>query len=250
MTQHSVDVGDALADAARAMNSPRDLQQTLDAIVHAAVATLPDFDHVGISTIHRDGTVQTRAASDDVVWQFDALQYELGEGPCLDAIRDETRPSSFIVEYAAQEQRWPAFIPQAVKVGLKAQLGIQLYSDADSLGGLNLYSTTSQTIDDESHQMADLFATHAALAMGRARREDQLNEGMASRKLIGKAIGITMEHLGIDEERAFELLIRASSSSNTKLRLIAEEVVQLTNARAHGDHRLDRAPPRRNGRSH
>ena len=209
--------------------------------MHAAVATLPDFDLVGISTIHRDGTVQTRAASDDVVWQLDALQYELGEGPCLDAIRDETGPSSFIVEYAAQERRWPAFIPWAVQIGLKAQLGIQLYDEAEALGFLNLYSTTSETFDAESYHLADLFATHAALAMGRARREKQLNEGMASRKLIGKAIGITMEHYGIDEERAFELLIRARSSSNIKLRLIAEEVVQLTNARARGDRRLDGA---------
>ena len=74
MTQPSGDVGDALAQAARAMNSPGDLQETLDAIVHAAVTTLPAFDHVGISTIHRDGTVRTRAATDDVVRQRDALQ--------------------------------------------------------------------------------------------------------------------------------------------------------------------------------
>jgi AmiR/NasT family two-component response regulator len=43
---------------------------------------------------------------------------------------------------------------------------------------------------------------------------------------VGQAIGIVMERYGIDGERAFQFLVRASSTSNIKLRVIAEELVQ------------------------
>jgi AmiR/NasT family two-component response regulator len=71
-----------------------------------------------------------------------------------------------------------------------------------------------------------LFAVHAALALGRARRESQLSEALATRKVIGQAIGLLMARYRINEERAFQFLVRASSTSNTKLRDIAREVVR------------------------
>jgi transcriptional regulator with GAF, ATPase, and Fis domain len=235
MTEPRHDIGDALTAAARAINSPGTLEETLDAIVHTALRSIPGFDHVGISITHRNGRVETKAATDQFVWQLDSLQYELGEGPCLDAIvAGNPETSAVLVEHAPHEQRWPRYIPQALKAGLKAQLGIQLYTESDTLGGINLYSTTNETIDPQAVHTAELFAAHAALALGHARKEEQLNEGMATRKAIGQAIGIIMERYQIDEDRAFQFLVRASSTSNIKLRLIAEEVIQLANDRAHG----------------
>jgi AmiR/NasT family two-component response regulator len=46
-----------------------------------------------------------------------------------------------------------------------------------------------------------------------------------TRKTIGQAIGILMERYRIDADRAFQFLIRASSTSNVKLRDVADEVV-------------------------
>lgn len=237
MNHQRPDIGAALAEAAKAINGQRTLEETLDAIVNAALRSVPGFDHVGISITHRDGKVETKAATTPLVWELDSLQYELGEGPCLDAI---TTPAdvmhSVALEYAVRDQRWPRYLPLAVEAGLRAQLGIQLYTEDDTLGGLNLYSTSSDTIDPDAPHIAELFATHAALALGRARKEDQLNQALASRKAIGQAIGIVMERYGIDEDRAFQFLVRVSTSSNIKLRLIADEVVQLANERAHADH--------------
>jgi AmiR/NasT family two-component response regulator len=44
--------------------------------------------------------------------------------------------------------------------------------------------------------------------------------------VIGQAIGLVMARYRINEERAFQFLVRASSTSNTKLRDIAREVVR------------------------
>src|SRR5215212_6658234 len=87
MDAHS-ELGRAIAAAARTMHHPQTLDETLASIAHAARSSIPGFDEVGISTLHRNGKVQTRAVTGDLVHKLDAAQYELGEGPCVDTLRD------------------------------------------------------------------------------------------------------------------------------------------------------------------
>lgn len=226
MPDSSSNIAHALTQAARTIHGRRTLEETLDAIVAEARRSIPGFDHVGISISHRGGRIETMAGTDRFVWELDELQYGLHEGPCVESIHSAP---VIVVEHARHEQRWPRFIPQAVRKGLRSQLALRLYTEDDTLGGLNLYSTLSDTIDPDAIQMAELFASHAALALGRARHEHQLNEALSSRKTIGQAIGIIMERYRIDEDRAFHFLVRASSTSNIKLRLVAEQVVEERN---------------------
>ena len=116
-------------------------------------------------------------------------------------------------------------------IGLRAQLALQLYNDEGAIGGLNLYSTRSPTVEPDAVRVAELFASHAAIALGRARREEQLNDALVTRKVIGQAIGLTMEHYQITEDRAFLFLVRASQTSNVKLRDVAQNVVDMANDR-------------------
>lgn len=227
MNDHSARIAVAVSEAAKMMDAPTSLDETLDAIVQAAVHTVPGFDHVGISITHQTGEIETRAGTDPLVWELDAIQYGLREGPCYDSIQG-CRVT--VVEKARHDQRWPNYMPQAAQRGLRAQLAVGLYSDEETLGGLNLYSTESDTVDDDAIHIAELFASHAAIALGRSRHESQLNDAIASRKVIGQAIGILMERYEIDEDRAFQFLIRASQTGNIKLRAVAEELVTATNA--------------------
>ena len=226
MNARSNDVAAALTEAARAIHRTRSVEDTLDAIVRAAQDAVPGMDHVGISVTHRDGKIETLAGSDQLVWDLDALQYDLNEGPCVSSI---TEDPVMVVEHAGQDQRWPNYMPQAVKSGLRSQLGLRLYTDEETLGGLNLYSTESETISADAVEIAELFATHAAIALDRARHEHQLNEALVTRKVIGQAIGLIMQRYQIDEDRAFHFLVRASTTSNIKLRAVAEEVVDTAN---------------------
>lgn len=220
------DIAAALAQAAREINSPGDLDSTLDAIVRAAERSLTGVDHVGISIAHRNGKIETKAGTDQLVWELDTLQYDLGEGPCVHAI--EVAPVT-VANDLRHEQRWPRYVPRAIEYGLKAQMGLRLFVDQETLGGLNLYSTDAEHIDPEVQHTAELFATHAALALGRARREDDLNAALANRKVIGQAIGILMERYHLNEDRAFQYLVRVSQHSNIKVRDVAQEVVALAN---------------------
>jgi len=223
-----LDVAAALAAATRDLSDPQDLDATLGTIVSVARHSMPDIDHVGISVSHRDGRVETRAMSDEVVGQLDRLQYDLGEGPCLHAMDSG---ATVVVSHARHEQRWPQFIPAAVQMGLRSQLGVRLHVGDHTIGALNMYSFSADEISAESEQLAELFAAHAALALGHAQRVENLNAALASRKVIGLALGILMERLGIDEDRAFAYLTRISASTETKLRDVAASVVADLQAR-------------------
>lgn len=123
------------------------------------------------------------------MWDLDALQYSLREGPCYDSIRGN---SVTVVDNARHDQRWPTYMPHAVQMGLRAQLAVGLYAHDDSLGGINLYSTSRHWVDEEAVSIAELFATQAAIALGRSREAVQFSTALESRKMIGQAIGIVM----------------------------------------------------------
>ena len=213
----------ALAHAARSLNQVSSLEETLTEIVRTARLSVPGADHVGVTLAHPDGRLDTLAATSDKVREFDRLQYSLAQGPCLYAIEADTIVH---VPDVQAETRWSSFMAQAASRGLRSQIGVRLYSDHHGQAGLNIYSEQEQGLDDQSAQAADLFAAQAALAMGKARAIDQLQEGMRTRQRIGVAVGILMHRYSMSEERAFAFLVRASSHGNVKLRDVAAAVVR------------------------
>ena len=122
------------------------------------------------------------------------------------------------------------YAPQAVQEGLRSQLAVRLYLDDEgTVGGINFYSTVSDEVDQEAESIADLFADHAAIALHNADERENLNQALHSRKVIGQALGIVMERYGLNEDRAFAFLVRASSTGNVKVRDIAQELVDQAN---------------------
>jgi GAF domain-containing protein len=220
--------GRAIAGAAHSIHDAQGLQQTLQAIAEGACRSIPGFDHAGISSISQPGTEETVAATGALVWELDTLQYNLLEGPSVEAM--EKAPGVVAVPDIRHERRWPRYVPDAVQAGLKSQLAVRLCLDnGGTLGGLNLYSTISEDIDPDAESLAELFAAHAAIALGSARKQEGLNTALQSRKVIGQALGILMERYDMAEDRAFEFLLRTTSSSNMKLRDVAQELIDQRN---------------------
>lgn len=215
-------VATALADATTTINEAGKLDETLTTIIQATRSSLPEFGHVSLSQRDRDGTIETTVGTDELVWKLDALQYDLNDGPCVQALEDEP---VVVVEHLRHDQRWPSYIPEAARMGVRCQVGVRLFSDGNHVGGLNLYSTDHDEVTPDTVSIARLLAIHAGIVLGHVRQEHQLNQALETRKTIGQAIGIVMERYRIDQDRAFQFLVRASSNSNIKLRDIAEEVV-------------------------
>jgi AmiR/NasT family two-component response regulator len=54
----------------------------------------------------------------------------------------------------------------------------------------------------------------------------QLEEALGTRTVIGQATGILMERFGLDADRAFDVLTRIASNTETKVRDVAADVVR------------------------
>ncbi len=222
------DLASVMDSVARRVQSRTSLEEALELLVAAVQETVPGADHVSISMTRRNGRIQTVVASDDLVRQLDDIQYELMEGPCVDAIAQRQRRISHDLNH---EDRWPAFAPRAVELGVRSQMGFDLFDDEDSIGGLNLYAERPGAFSEASVQVALLFGAQASQLLGRRMRETQLTEALKTRQLIGQATGIVMERYQLDQERAFEFLTRVSQQGNIKLAKVAAELVEQTGDR-------------------
>ena len=211
-----------LSEVSRSLQAQDDTDQMLDELVRAAVALIPGVDEGSISVVMGRSAVTSQSPSGDLPRRVDAVQAELGEGPCLDAVFEQ---QTVQVQDMAHEQRWPRFAAAAAEAGAASMLSFQLYVEKDNLGALNLYSYRPNAFDDESEHVGLMFASHAAVAFADAQRIDQLNHKAATRDLIGQAKGILMERYSISADRAFAVLVRVSQHNNRRLRDVAEELV-------------------------
>lgn len=221
MSADDIGLAITMAKVAQTLGEVTDLEGMLQRVTRSACDTIPGADMASISIRHSDGRLETLAPTDDIPAEADALQYEYQEGPCYEALNDDKTVSSPDV---ATDARWPRYGRAAADLGVKSQLALEFYDSSQSRGALNLYSRSPGALVDQ-HQLVELFATHAGLAMGHVRTVGGLLVALGTRKVIGQAIGITMERYGIDEQRAFEFLIRVSQSENVKLRDVAVGVV-------------------------
>ena len=195
---------------------------TLQSVVERAVDVVPACDWASVTLRRRRNRTETVAASSEVAVQADQLQYDLGEGPCLEAaITGEPRLSNHL----ATSEDWPRWGPRAAELGVHALLGIELSTADEVLGALNLYSGTDGAFTRDDLDVAEVYATHATNALTAARMSSGLRTALHTRHMIGVAQGILMQIYELTMEQSFELLRRYSSHSNTKLGEVAEYVV-------------------------
>ena len=77
----------SMATAASSLDGPVDVDELLQLICLAAIDTIQGADYAGITLADRHGKLETPAASDPLVHQVDALQYQFRQGPCVDAVQ-------------------------------------------------------------------------------------------------------------------------------------------------------------------
>jgi GAF domain-containing protein len=216
------DLAEDLATAARELQSEKDVHTTLDKAIALCVDLIEGCEAAGVSIVHRRG-IDTPATTSDAVARGDALQYELREGPCLDAVRDHELVCSGDL---TTDDRWPTWGPRvAEECGARSMLCVQLYVEEDSLGALNMYSRQVNAFDDSDQAEALALAAHVAVALVAAREVESLNAAVTARTITGQAQGILMERFDIDAQLAFDVLRRVSQDNNVKLSKVAAELV-------------------------
>jgi GAF domain-containing protein len=194
----------------------------LQGVVDLAVASIDGCDYAGVTLRHGGGKVSTPAATDPLVDQLDGWQYELNEGPCLDAAFVE---DVCVIEDINREDRWPNWAPRAASLGVQSVLSVRLATERNSVGALNLYSKALFAYDDDQILTAGIYASHAAAAIATVEQIGGLNTGMQTRHMIGMAQGLLMQRYALSQEQAFKFLTRISQDSNVKLRDVAAKII-------------------------
>jgi GAF domain-containing protein len=217
-----------LAQLGAVLLSAQSISTTVALVTSLAVETIPKTEGAGVSLIDNRGK-RSVAASDSLVEQVDALQYQLDAGPCLTSWRDQLLVR---IDDVREDQRWPEWAAAAADVGVRAVLSIPLVSAGTCIGAIKLYSLEPAAFDDRAEHLLKLFAQQAAILLVNAQSladaqqtNAQLTDALQNRDVIGQAKGILLAQGAADDVTAFALLVSAAQRANLKLHTVAEQLV-------------------------
>jgi GAF domain-containing protein len=205
-----------------------DLKSFLGDLVHLAVGHTPAAEACGLTLARSTGGVTVHATG-PLAQEADERQYEVDDGPCLQALREGVVVR---VEDMPAEWRWGPYPELAAQAGVRSSLSLPLDVEGRTRGALNLYSTRPAAFGAEDEAEAGRWAAQAAGALAVALRiadgddrADQLLGGLDTRTMIGQAIGLVMAQERCTADQAFALLRVSSQRRNVKLRDIAAALV-------------------------
>jgi hypothetical protein len=170
-------------------------------------------------------------SSNPVSALIEELQYTLGEGPCVDAHR-ENRPvlESDLADPAVT--RWFAFTPPAVAAGARAVFGFPLQVGDVRLGALNLYRDRPGPMTDDQYANALVLAgvaAQAVLAMqahaSPGALSTELEEGANFRFVVHQASGMVAVQLGVSVGEALARIRAYAFGNDVLLTDVAEAIV-------------------------
>jgi hypothetical protein len=174
------------------------------------------------------GSLCTTNEMSDLIEQ---LQYALGEGPCVDAYRqdwpvlepDLARPET---------RRWPAFAPPAIAGGVRAVFGFPLQVGSVRLGALNLCCDRAGPLSDDQHAdalvMADIAAQAVLVLQANAppgKLGSELGAGADFHYVVHQAAGMVSAQLGVSVREALVRLRAFAFGNDRPLTAVAKAVV-------------------------
>lgn len=212
---------EAIAELALALHDET-VEETVEKVLEFTLQAI-GCDYAGVIFVHGRNNVETAAATDPIVAKLDAMQMEIGEGPDVSVLENRL---SVIVTDTRTETRWPRWASLVHDAGIRSLLSVRMYTDDVTLGTLNAYSRTPDAFNVDEQAVAHVLARHAAVALGNARKVENLWLAVDARKRIGQAQGILMERFDLTDDQAFAVLLRYSQDNNVKLRVVADRLVE------------------------
>jgi transcriptional regulator with GAF, ATPase, and Fis domain len=230
LSQRYADLIESLTELAQTLTRNDSVRETLHSILELALRTVPHCHAASVTILDDKNHPGTVEATDDDTYELDRRQYELTDGPCLDAARRQVVNRWSLTE---AEQRFPEFTSVAKDMGLRSYLSAGLALAGRRLGALNLSSQDDDGFSQLDEDMLALFTVPAAAAIVVADRyadarelSGQLEHALQSRAVIDQAIGVVMAQSRCSPEEAFAKLSRVSNNRNVKLRDLAAEIVE------------------------
>jgi GAF domain-containing protein len=204
------------------------LDATLHRVSELALRAVEPAEHVGI-TLTLNGSPTTAIFSHPDVPDMEAAQYQTGDGPCLDALRDD-RPH--LIASMREHGPWQPFRESARRHGVLSSMSLPMRTHDGPVGAMNFYSRHERAFGEREVRVGTAFARQAGFVLVNAHAywdartlSENLSAAMASRATIEQAKGIIIATMRCTPEEAFEVLTKQSQQQNRKLREIATEIV-------------------------
>jgi GAF domain-containing protein len=160
---------------------------------------------------------------------IDGLQITADEGPCQTAWQ---RRQTVVSPDLQQDDRWPKLARLVKAFGVTSALAVPIAIGDETIGAVNIYSSTPERFDAAAVQVAELLAGGVAAVIHETQQVDelratkrQLEEALRSRAVIDQAKGIIMNRHSCSAEEAFSHLVHESNTRNLKVRQLAADIV-------------------------
>lgn len=166
-------------------------------------------------------------STDTVSALIETLQFTLGEGPCIDAYRDD-RVVAEVDLAAPSNPRWMALGPPLVRAGVRGVFGFPMRVGAIRLGALNLYMDRPGPLRDEQHFDALAMAYVAArvvLSSGPSAPDLTGLPGADFHLVVHQAAGMISVQLDVSLGEALARLRARAFGADTTVDAVAADVV-------------------------
>ena len=207
-----------------------DLVDLLDQLVTSCVELLGMAD-AGLLLKDPEGDLQVLASTSEASRVLELYQLESADGPCLESVRTGRPVSAHDVDEL--QSRWPEFAAMAVSHGYLAVHACPLRLREETIGALNVFGTEAAPLQAEDLRIAQALADVATIGILQQRSlhrswlvAEQLRNALDSRIVIEQAKGVLAEHGKTDMERAFHTMRAYARRTNSKLGVIAEQLVR------------------------
>ena len=209
--------------------SVQDASAAVEQLAEVALGFVHSAVGAGASLMDEAGHRTSTATTDRIAAAADALQYELGEGPCVSAWAATAVQR---VDDTGTESRWAQWCAAAAGLGIRSALSAPMVFRGKAIGALKVYSTSIDRFTAEDEQRLVLLAGAAATLLGIAQDPEAprrlsagLQAALADRKAVETATGMLMERHGLGHDAARSRLMSASRSQRRPVAEIARGLV-------------------------
>lgn len=213
---------DAVYDAVEAMMArPRELTEGLVEVVALIARSLTRADGAGVALM-QGSEVLVRVASSTLVDKADAVQYGLGEGPCLSAVAEgRAIRTGSLTEHLT---RWPRFATIVQRLGIGSMLSLPLLVQTEVIGSINIYAVRGDGFSQLDAESGERLALPVAAAIRSAQAtrnvdhlEVQMHETLASKAAVTAAVAMLAERDQVARDAALQSLSRLAGERHESL---------------------------------